>query len=139
MKLKIISVPANDPYSDKIYKALDDYNAQFGADTHGHEDFVFVMHDDNGDFLGGAQGRIFSEWLCLYSLYSTRAVPGVGTRLMDHVEAFAREKKCKGVQLSSFEFQAPDFYKKRGYDVYGEVENFAGAYKNIYLKKTFSR
>lgn len=64
--MKIIPVPANSPYSDRIYKELDDYNAQFGAQTHNHEDFVFVAFDDNDQFLGGAQGRIFSEWLCLY-------------------------------------------------------------------------
>lgn len=135
--MKIVSVSPKDPYSDLIYKQLDDYNAQFGAQTHDHEDFVFVAKDDNDNFLGGAQGRIFSEWLCLYSLYSTRTEKGVGTKLMDHIEQFAKDKKCKGIQLSTFEFQAPEFYKKRGYEVYGELPDFAGSYKNIYLKKIF--
>lgn len=133
--MKIISLSPKDDYGKQLYKELDDYNLQFGVDTAIHEDFLFAMQDDNGKLLGGIQGRIFSGWLLIYSLYSTREVKGIGTQLMDHIEQFARNKNCKGIQLTTFEFQAPEFYKKRGYEIYGELSGFVGDYKNIYMKK----
>lgn len=133
--MNIVSLPPKDDYGKQLYKDLDDYNSQFGVDTSVHEDFLFVLQDDAGNKLGGIQGRIFSGWLLIYCLYSTRNVKGVGTRLLEHTEQFARDKHCKGIQLTTFEFQAPDFYKKHGYEIYAELPNFVGNYKNIYMKK----
>lgn len=135
--MKIISLNPDHPYGNALYELLDDYNSQFGVDTRKHEDFLFVIKDDQDHIIGGAQGRIFSDWLNIYSLFSDRSVKGIGTLLMDHVENYAKNKNCKGVHLTTFEFQAPEFYQKRGYEIYGEIENFAGNYKNVYMKKVF--
>lgn len=44
---------------------------------------------------------------------------GVGTKLMDHAEAWAKEKKFEKVRLGSqlFRTEAHQFYQKRGYQI----------------------
>jgi hypothetical protein len=38
-------------------------------------------------------------------------------------EAYARERGCRHVQLSTFSFQARPFYEKHGYEVFATLEN----------------
>lgn len=135
--MKIVALPPDGPDSDALYKALNTFSAEHGHNTRKRENttYLFVLRDDQGKFLGGIQGGIYGGWLDIYTLYSTREIKGVGTRLMDHVENYARENNCKGVKLVTYEFQAPEFYRKRGYEIYGELEDLVENYTNIYMKK----
>jgi ribosomal protein S18 acetylase RimI-like enzyme len=60
---------------------------------------------------------------------------GYGKKLLEMAEDFAIERKCKLVKLDTFSFQAPEFYKKQGYEVYGTVENFPEGFNHYYLLK----
>lgn len=46
---------------------------------------------------------------------------GVGTRLLQTIEAYAEKVRCTKILLDTFDFQAPDFYFKHGYEVYGRL------------------
>ncbi|MEQ9329417.1 MAG: GNAT family N-acetyltransferase [Rhodospirillales bacterium] len=46
---------------------------------------------------------------------------GVGTRLLNHIEAFALEQNAVIARLRTVE--ARDFYEKHGYTVYGVLED----------------
>lgn len=135
--MKIASYPADHAYSDQLYELLDVFSAEQGYNTRKFksEPYLFVITDEVGEFLGGIQGAICQGWLDIYSLYSTRTVKGVGAALMDHVESYAREKNCKGIKLPTYEFQAPEFYKKRGYEIYAQVPDLINGYDTIYMKK----
>jgi hypothetical protein len=37
--------------------------------------------------------------------------------------------------LDTFSFQAPDFYKQHGYQVFGELQDFPSGHQRYYLKK----
>ena len=41
-----------------------------------------------------------------------------GSTLLKEVEKIAKEKGCKLVHLDTFDFQAKDFYLKRGYEIF---------------------
>ncbi|MGQ0441123.1 hypothetical protein ACT4UT_33640, partial [Bacillus sp. B-TM1] len=45
------------------------------------------------------------------------------SKLIKHIEEFAIEKECSLINLDTFSFQAPAFYKKHGYKVIGVSEN----------------
>ena len=47
---------------------------------------------------------------------------------------FAIEKGCRLINLDTFSFQAPDFYKKHGYKVIGVSEDPKG-HNHYYLEK----
>lgn len=45
------------------------------------------------------------------------------------------ERKCRLITVDTFGFQAPDFYKHLGYEVYGIVEDFPEGYDHYFLVK----
>lgn len=48
---------------------------------------------------------------------------GYGSKLVKKVEDLAVEKGCRFIYLDTFSFQAPEFYKKNGYEVFGMLED----------------
>jgi len=47
---------------------------------------------------------------------------GWGGRLLARAEEVARERGCRQVLVSSFTFQAPDFYRRQGYVEFARSE-----------------
>ena len=60
---------------------------------------------------------------------------GLGTRLLDELEAVALEYKCSLIHLDTFDFQAKDFYIKNGYEIFGVLEDCPKGHCRYYLKK----
>jgi len=72
---------------------------------------MFCMWD--GDILLGTIELKGNKILGLF-IKSSEIGKGIGTKLMDFIEIYARSKKIKRVRLYSTKF-ALSFYKKRGY------------------------
>ncbi len=49
---------------------------------------------------------------------------GVGSALLTAFELEANERECSQIVLSTFDFQAPEFYQRRGYIALGHVDNY---------------
>lgn len=60
---------------------------------------------------------------------------GAGSGLTTTFEAEARRRGCERVVVSTHEFQAPRFYEKLGYAVYGAVDDYPLGYRHIHLVK----
>ena len=92
----------------------------------GHRNIAVIVRDpDTGEASSGIWGDILYGWLFIELLYvavSDRR-RGLGSRLLAAVESAAREQGCMGVWLTSYTFQAPGFYKKHGYEEFGELES----------------
>lgn len=61
---------------------------------------------------------------------------GYGTQLIFSIEAEALRNGCKNVYLNSFSFQGVGFYKKLGYRVFGELEDFPEGHSVCCLRKS---
>lgn len=102
-----------------------------------YEPVALLVRDDNDAILGGLYGHTFYRWLFIELL----AVPeegrgqGIGSKLMNMVEEFAREKDCVGIWLDTFDFQAPGFYKKMGYSECGEIVDYPLGHKRHFFQK----
>ena len=102
-----------------------------------YEPVALLVRDDNDAILGGLYGHTFYRWLFIELL----AVPeqgrgqGIGSKLMNMVEEFAREKDCVGIWLDTFDFQAPGFYKKLGYTECGEIVDYPLGHKRHFFRK----
>ena len=60
---------------------------------------------------------------------------GLGTRLLALAEEEGIKRGCISAFLDSLSFQAPDFYLKRGYEIWGELKDLPVGHRRIFLQK----
>ena len=60
---------------------------------------------------------------------------GYGTALMERGEQVAREQDCDVVFLNTMTFQAPGFYAKLGYSVFGELADVPRGHRRLWFCK----
>ncbi len=87
---------------------------------------------------GGLIGQFLWQWLRIEIL----AVPeryrgqGVGSQLMASAESIAWAHGCRRAWVDTFSFQAPRFYEKQGYRLFGELADYPpGETRSFYWKE----
>jgi GNAT superfamily N-acetyltransferase len=100
---------------------------------------VFVR-DAMGRVIGGLLGHVKWRWVYVAKLWLPDELRGrgVGTRVMRELEEYARRRRCHGIYLDTFEYQALPFYEKLGYEQFGVLEGYPPGYRQYHLKKAFS-
>ncbi|SRR5579885_3001821 len=87
---------------------------------------VYVL-DRAGAVLGGVVGRTHAipAWLEISMIWVDERLrqQGLGRRLMEQAEREAYQRGCRYARLATSNFQAPAFYQKLGYVLYGTLEN----------------
>jgi ribosomal protein S18 acetylase RimI-like enzyme len=103
-----------------------------------YEPCNLVAKDSADVIIGGCVGRIYLSALFIEFLWVENAhrKHGLGTQLLDRAEHLAKEKSCSIIHLDTFSFQAPDFYKKNGFEVFGILDGYPDGICRYYLKKT---
>ncbi|MEV6764869.1 GNAT family N-acetyltransferase [Streptomyces sp. NPDC051105] len=88
---------------------------------------VWAMDDRSGELAGGLVGHTWATWLHVTYLWvdAGRRGTGLGRRLLSEAERIARQDRaCAAVRLETWDFQAPDFYRKQGYEVVCVVPDY---------------
>lgn len=120
-----------------ILKHLWNHNLSKAGDPKPEEVALLVRNELTNEIMGGLCGEIFYRWLFIELL----AIPeetrghGTGSRLMDMAEDLARDKGCVGIWLDTFDFQAPEFYKRHGFTEFGHLDNFPKEHKRFFFQK----
>jgi GNAT superfamily N-acetyltransferase len=98
---------------------------------------AIFLKDEHGEILGGVLGHIWGKWLRIAILWLAEPVrrQGYGRQLLLAAEAYARERGCLHVQLSTFSFQARPFYEKLGYEVFATLEDCPVGHCEYFLRK----
>jgi GNAT superfamily N-acetyltransferase len=107
----------------------------------GRNELAFLLRDSDGLLLGGVQGNYDNfGWLWIDSLWVAAALrgQGYGIRLLNKIEGEARINDCQNSHLTSFSYQAVDFYKKHGYHVFGELEDYLPGHSRCWLRKSLA-
>lgn len=143
MRKLVICQESNPEDVPFIRKGLTEYNIKnlTEADaTFVSEDFAFTVKDENGHILGGIAGNTKMQTVQIQFLWMDSSLrgQGYGTKLMKRIEEFAKEKNCRMVKVDTFSFQAPNFYKSLGYEVYGILEDYPEGYSQYFLFKKLS-
>jgi GNAT superfamily N-acetyltransferase len=102
---------------------------------------AFYLRDAEGKIVGGVYGNFGTfNWLYVDTLWVSDELRGrgYGARLLAAIEQEAVTNNCTSVYLDTFSFQAPEFYKKLGYEVFGELNDFPAGHSRIFLRKSLS-
>ena len=97
--------------------------------------FTLTSHDD---LIGGLVAETFMSWLSIDGLWVAEGHRGRGhaTALLDAAEDEARRRDATDVVLDTFSFQAPGFYRKRGYREFGRLDGFPAGHHRHYMTKS---
>lgn len=121
-----------------IGRGVSRYNVQQAGDND-FQRLCFVLNTPDQEVVGGVLGEVYWGWFYLDLLWVKEELRGrgYGHRLLTIAEDEARQRGAKHVYLDTFSFQAPDFYKRHGYQVFGELQNFPSGHQRYFLKKDF--
>ncbi|MFE7109318.1 GNAT family N-acetyltransferase [Streptomyces sp. NPDC057575] len=94
--------------------------------------------DIGGAVAGGLTGRTWAYWLHVDQLWvdARHRGRGLGSLLLAEAERVAAtDRGCTRSRLETWGFQAPGFYRERGYEVSGRVENYPPGVTEFILTK----
>ncbi|WP_232015768.1 GNAT family N-acetyltransferase [Sphingobium sp. YG1] len=121
---------------DVVLAPLRAYNLS-QADKQTALPLLVTLSDESGNEVGGLWGETAHDWLFVESVFVPEDFRsnGFGTALMLEAEREAKSRGCIGIWLDTYEFQAPAFYKKLGFEVFGTLENSSNELQRYFLKK----
>jgi len=114
-----------------IGRGVGNYNEQQAGDNK-FQRLCFVLNSPDQVIVGGVIGETYLDLLWVKDELRGH---GYGHRLLTLAEDEARGRGAKNAYLDTFSFQAPDFYKQHGYQVFGELQNYPPGYQRCFLKK----
>ena len=100
-------------------------------------ELMIAAYDENNLLMGGIKGHTHRGWLYVGWLWVSdkNRKTGLGSQLMKLAEQEAKNRGCHSSYLNTYSFQALEFYKKHGYEVFGELNDFPKGHRRIFLKK----
>ena len=130
--MEIKRVEENDRIGEFINAEFSEYAADRDVALN-FEEFCFLA-EDNGKIAGVITGRAYYNEVHIGDLIVGKGYrrDGVGSKLIAAVEDAYKGKGYEKITLTTFGFQAPDFYKKLGYEL-----EFVREDKNPKLSKYF--
>lgn len=115
---------------------IDAFNQQQAGDDHAQR-VCSVLYGPDGSVEGGVIAEIYWDWLYINLMWIAESLRGrgYGARLLAMVEDEARRRGAKHAFLDTFSFQAPGFYEKQGYHVFGELPDFPAGHRRYFMTK----
>lgn len=101
------------------------------------EQMNLLIQDESGHKVGGLSGEIYWHHLHIDFLWieEDSRGKGFGRQLLQMAEKRAREKDCRLILLDTFSFQAPEFYKKQGFNEFGVVRDHPAGFSQHFFEK----
>ena len=123
-------------FRKKLETRIDAFNKSKAGPTRWAPLDLEVKNAD-GKWVGGLTGYSYLGWLYIDILFIDNTYRGqdIGTRLLQKAESWAKKRGCRYAHLITFSFQALDFYRKLGYQLYGQAGPFSKGHLKYYLKK----
>jgi len=132
----IISPKASEQDHQFLLERLVSFNDEIGGAS-GYEPVAILIKADDGEPIGGLWGKISYDWLFVDILIVPKELrgSGFGAQLMEAAERAARNVGCVGVWLDTHGFQAPEFYRKLGYETFGELPDHPRGTSRHFFRK----
>jgi len=98
-----------------------------------------LAYDAENEIIGGVSGRTIYKQFLIEVVWVSPAArqTGLGSKLMKCAEKEARNRGCVAAQVDTLSFQAPDFYKKLGFEIVGQVSGIPESPDRFFLLKRY--
>ena len=119
-----------------VNNALQKFNDEkVGPDN--HELLNIVEYDNSGNIIAGILGGTYWGWMHIDILWvdENHRRQGLGSQLLETAESEAINRGCHSVHVDTMSWQAPDFYKKHGYEIISELNDIPNGNKKYHLIK----
>lgn len=124
------------PERTYLWRQLELFNLQFTVPDN-HRFLTLTARDEAGEIAGGLVGDTYWDWLHIDILWVREDARrhGLGKALMAQAEAEAIRRGCRHAHVDTLDFQAPDFYPRLGYTVWGTLEDLPPGHRRIFFQK----
>ena len=122
--------------TEYIRRSLAEFNAaRVGEDS--HTPLNIVEYDGEGNIIGGILGGTYWGWMYVDILWvqENHRRKGIGSILLQEAEKEALRRGCHHAHLDTMSWQAPEFYKKHGYEVIGILPDIPSGHQKYLLMK----
>ena len=121
-----------------LREQLQAYNVAKGHIDEGVQ-LAILLRGAQNDIAAGITGWLWGACLEIGFLWVHEDLrgQGIGERLVRSLEGEARARGCRQIMLETFSFQAPDFYRRLGYDTFGVIDGYAHDHQKVFMQKKF--
>ncbi|MCZ8185130.1 MAG: GNAT family N-acetyltransferase [Beijerinckiaceae bacterium] len=129
-----------DEVRQTVSAGLTRYNDHFLPKHRDRHKLALSVRDESGAIVGGLIGELRMDYLHIELLWidESQRGHGVGQRLIDLAEIEARRFGATHMHLSTWSFQAPDFYRAMGFREFGRMTDHPAGFDSIFFVKAFT-
>jgi len=133
----LIEAPQEEVRSGELGRRLRHFNYGVVGEYPDSQPVWLSARDPDDRMVGGLRGYVFLYWLHIDVLWvdETLRGAGLGSELLAQAEAKAKALGAHSAKLDTFEWQARDFYAKRGYQEFGRIDNHTNGYYLAFMMK----
>jgi GNAT superfamily N-acetyltransferase len=99
--------------------------------------FSLSIRDESSKVVAGIYGFTFLDHARVEYTWVNESYrkQGLGRKLFQKLDEYCRSKGCSVIQLDTFDFQAPSFYEKIGFEYIGTVFEWSCGYDCYFMRK----
>lgn len=126
--------------ADLLRRGIKAFNEETVRDLEPSEEekrFHVMARDGEGSLQGGIRATCYWNTLHIELLWisETARGSGIGRKLIQKAEAFARDNGCENALVETTSWQARPFYEKNGYNHMATLPNRPKGHSSHYLTK----
>jgi len=101
------------------------------------EPLNIYVEDDSGELMAGLVAETFGNWLEIEYLFVKEDLrgQGIGSQLLQRAESEAKKRNCRFAFVNTYQFQAPAFYQKHGYQKVFTLKDYPCTGQRHYYQK----
>jgi len=138
VSLELLLTDSPDPAArETILRGLDGFSLDQNLPVSSARPLAILLRDKEAGIVGGLWGRTDWQWLSIELLFVPEGLrgTGLGARLVRQAEEEAVRRGCRGALVNTFSFQAPGFYERLGYCVFGTLDDCPPGHRRLSLQK----